>query len=168
MLKRPLAALVVFVVLALPATAMAVPADAADGAASQPQRPAATTAAAVIARTGVTITTRNIAGFGSVLVDGRGLPLYIFTADRGKTSRCYGDCARAWPVTFAGGTPRARGGARSSLLGTTRRSDGRTQVTYRGRPVYYYVDDRPGVALCHNVREFGGLWLLVRASGKRV
>ena len=103
-----------------------------------------------------------------MLVDGRGLPLYIFTADRGTSSRCYGDCARAWPVTYAKGTPRARGNARSALLGTTRRRDGSRQVTYRGRPVYFYVSDRPGVALCHNVREFGGLWLLVRANGKRV
>ena len=101
-------------------------------------------------------------------MDGRGLPLYIFTADRGKTSRCYGACARAWPVTYAGGRPHAAGGARQGLLGTTRRSDGRVQVTYRGRPLYYYVSDRPGVALCHDVREFGGLWLLIRASGRRV
>jgi predicted lipoprotein with Yx(FWY)xxD motif len=124
--------------------------------------------AARSAKAGVTITTRNINGFGRVLVDGRGLPLYIFTADRGKRSRCYGACAKAWPVTYAGGSPRAAGGAKQALLGTTRRSDGRRQVTYRGRPLYYYVHDRPGVALCHNVREFGGLWLLVRSNGRRV
>jgi predicted lipoprotein with Yx(FWY)xxD motif len=127
-----------------------------------------TDGAAHAAKRGVTITTRSIAGFGTVLVDGRGLPLYIFTADRGKSSRCYGACARAWQVTYAGGRPRAAGSARQGLLGTTRRADGRRQVTYRGRPLYYYVGDRPGVALCHDVREFGGLWLLIRASGRRV
>ena len=156
MLRNTLPAITAFAFALFPAApAMAAPADAGGPRAAS-------------AKTGVTITTRSISGFGQVLVDGRGMPLYIFTADRGKTSRCYGDCAAAWPVTYASGTPRARGGARKDLLGTTRRTDGRIQATYRGRPLYYYVDDRPGVALCHNVREFGGLWLLVRANGKRV
>lgn len=115
-----------------------------------------------------TISTRDVGRFGTVLVDGRGLPLYIFTSDRGARSRCAGACARAWPVTVARGTLRARGRAQAGLLGTTRRADGRRQVTYRGRPVYTYVSDRPGVALCHDVREFGGLWLLVRPDGRRV
>ena len=166
-LKRLLPAVILCTALALPASAMALPADAGDG----DRRPATSRSGApagLAAKTGATITTRRIAGFGEVLVDGRGLPLYIFTADRGTPSRCYGDCARAWPVTYAKGTPRARGGARASLLGTTRRRDGSRQVTYRGRPVYFYVSDRPGVALCHDVREFGGLWLLVRADGRRV
>ena len=54
------------------------------------------------------------------------------------------------------------------LLGRQRRADGRFQVTYAGHALYTYVSDRPGVALCHDVREFGGLWLLVRANGRRV
>lgn len=144
---------------ALPASpAMAAPADSATASA----------AATNSAKSGITIRTSKIAGFGRVLVDGRGMPLYIFTRDRRRKSRCYGDCARAWPVAFANGRPRASGGASKRRLGTTKRRDGKRQVTYRGRPLYYYVDDRPGVALCHNVREFGGLWLLVRANGKRV
>ncbi len=129
---------------------------------------AAVLPATASATRGVTITTREVGGFGRVLVDGRGLPLYYFTRDRGATSRCYGACATAWPVTYAKGTPVARGGVKRSLLGRHRRSDGRFQVTYAGRPLYFYVSDRPGVALCHNVREYGGLWLLVRASGRRV
>jgi predicted lipoprotein with Yx(FWY)xxD motif len=56
-----------------------------------------------------------------------------------------------------------------SLLGTTKRRDGRRQVTYAGRPLYYYVNDRkPGQILCQNVAEFGGTWLVVRPSGKLV
>jgi len=120
------------------------------------------------ARTGITITTRSVGPYGRVLVDGRGRPLYLFTADRGTTSRCYGACGRAWPVALTRGTPRAGGRARRSLVGTTRRRDGRLQATYGGRPLYFYVADRPGVALCHDVREFGGLWLLVRSDGRRV
>ncbi len=163
MIKRSLPLLAACALAALPAApALAAPADAADG-------PAASASAKKKTKKSVTITTRKISGFGRVLVDGRGMPLYIFTRDRGKKSRCYGDCARAWPVAYAGGKKtRARGGASKRRLGTTKRRDGRRQITYRGRPLYYYVDDRPGVALCHNVREFGGLWLLVRASGKRV
>ncbi len=130
--------------------------------------PAKADVSAHAARRGITITTRMVGSFGRILVDGRGLPLYTFSRDRGSRSRCYGDCAAAWPVTYAQGSPRARGGASSSLLGRHRRRDGRLQVTYRGRPLYYYVRDSPGVALCHDVREFGGLWLLVRPSGRDV
>jgi predicted lipoprotein with Yx(FWY)xxD motif len=55
------------------------------------------------------------------------------------------------------------------LVGTRGRSDGRLQVTYGGRPLYYYVGDRkPGQVLCQNVKEFGGLWLVVRADGQLV
>ena len=120
------------------------------------------------ARHGATITTRVVGSYGRVLVDGHGLPLYIFTRDKGTSSRCYGACAAAWPVTLAKGTPVARGGVQRGLLGRQRRADGRFQVTYAGHALYTYVSDRPGVALCHDVREFGGLWLLVRASGRRV
>jgi hypothetical protein len=55
------------------------------------------------------------------------------------------------------------------LLGTTRRRDGNTQVTYRGHPLYYYVRDRkPGQILCQDVVEFGGTWLVVSPSGRAV
>jgi predicted lipoprotein with Yx(FWY)xxD motif len=125
-------------------------------------------APAVAARHGVTITTRQVGSFGRVLVDGRGLPLYYFTRDKGTSSRCYGPCVAAWPVTRAKGTPVARGGVQQRLLGRQRRSDGRFQATYAGHALYTYVSDRPGVALCHDVREYGGVWLLLRAGGGRV
>ena len=125
-------------------------------------------ATSAMARRGVTITTRSVGPYGRVLVDGRGLPLYYFTRDTGTSSRCYGACAAAWPVTFAKGSPVARGGVKRSLLGRQRRADGRFQATYAGHALYFYVRDRPGVALCHDVREFGGLWLLLRSNGRRV
>jgi len=127
-----------------------------------------TAAPAMAARHGATITTRQVGSYGRVLVDGSGLPLYYFTRDKGTSSRCYGACAAAWPVTLAKGTPVARGGVKRGLLGRQRRSDGRFQVTYAGHALYTYVSDSPGVALCHDVREFGGDWLLIRASGRRV
>jgi predicted lipoprotein with Yx(FWY)xxD motif len=107
--------------------------------------------------------------YGRVLFDGRGRVLYAFMRDRrGGPSRCYGECARAWPVYFAKGTLRAGRGVRQSLLGTTRRRDGRRQVTYNGWPLYYYAHEGPGEVKCHNVNLHGGLWLVVRPSGAPV
>ena len=108
--------------------------------------------------------------YGQVLFDGRGFALYAFTKDRrGGPSQCYGGCAKAWPVYFAKDALRAGPGVKQSLLGTTKRRDGRRQVTYNGRPLYYYVGERsPGVILCQNVEEFGGTWLVIRPSGKLV
>jgi predicted lipoprotein with Yx(FWY)xxD motif len=121
------------------------------------------------AESAATLTVRD-SRYGRVVFDSRGFALYAFTRDRrGGPSRCYGQCARAWPVYFAPARLRAGNGVSQSLLGTTRRRDGRRQVTYNGRPLYrYFGEKRPGVILCQNVDEFGGTWLVVRPSGKLV
>jgi len=108
--------------------------------------------------------------YGRILFDGRGRVLYGFTRDRrGGPSRCYGACAKAWPVYFVKGVNvRAGAGVKKSLIGTTRRSDGRRQYTYRGWPLYYYAHEGPGEVRCQNVNEFGGLWLVVRPDGTLV
>lgn len=107
--------------------------------------------------------------YGTVLTDGHGRAFYLFTRDVGKSSRCYGACAKAWPVAVTGGSPRAGRGARPGLIGTTRRRGGGRQATYAGHPLYYYVTDRsPGQVTCQNVSEFGGRWLVLRASGRAV
>jgi predicted lipoprotein with Yx(FWY)xxD motif len=107
--------------------------------------------------------------YGRMLFDGKGRALYLFTRERTSRSRCYGDCAVAWPPFLTKGKPRARSGVTSSLLGTTRRRDGKVQVTYRGHPLYYYVDDRErGQVLCQDVAEFGGTWLVVSPSGRAI
>jgi predicted lipoprotein with Yx(FWY)xxD motif len=106
--------------------------------------------------------------FGTILGDGRGQAVYLFDKEESSKSECYGDCARAWPPVLAKGRPVAGKGARKRLLGTTRRRSGKRQVTYAGHPLYYYVDDAPGRVLCHDVLEFGGLWLVVRPNGKPV
>jgi predicted lipoprotein with Yx(FWY)xxD motif len=107
--------------------------------------------------------------FGKVLFDGRGFVLYAFTRDRGR-SACYGACAKAWPPYFAPSGPlRVGPGVKRSLLGTVKRRNGKGQVTYAGRPLYYYVGDRnAGQILCQDVDEFGGTWLVIRPSGKLV
>jgi predicted lipoprotein with Yx(FWY)xxD motif len=108
-------------------------------------------------------------GFGKVLFDGRGFVLYAFTKDPRGRSACKGACAAAWPPYVVRGAVRAGTGVNGSLLGTIRRANGARQVTYAGRPLYFYVGDkRPGQILCQNVSEFGGLWLVMRPSGKLV
>lgn len=129
----------------------------------------AVTAAPMAAeRAGPTLTVHS-SGFGQVLFDGRGFVLYAFTKDPRGRSACSGACAKAWPPYAVRGTLRAGAGVKASLLGTIRRANGTPQVTYAGKPLYYYVGDkRPRQILCQNVSEFGGLWLIVRPSGKLV
>jgi predicted lipoprotein with Yx(FWY)xxD motif len=114
-----------------------------------------------------TLTARS-SSFGKVLFDGRGFALYAFTKDR-RASACSGACAKAWPPYVVRAGLRAGTGVKASLLATVRRANGSRQVTYAGRPLYFYVGDRkPGQILCQNASEFGGLWLIVRPSGKLV
>ena len=107
--------------------------------------------------------------YGRILFDGRGFALYAFTRDPRGKSVCNGACAKAWPPFVVKTRPRAAGGVKAQLLGMRKRAGGQLQVTYAGRPLYYYVGDRkPGQVLCQNVREFGGLWLVVRSTGALV
>ena len=115
-----------------------------------------------------TITVRS-SSYGRILFDGRGRALYAFTRDTLRKSNCSGACARAWPPYLVTGRVRAGAGVSASLIGTIRRADGKRQVTVAGRPVYFYVGDRkPGQVFCQNVREYGGLWLVVRPTGRLV
>ncbi len=113
---------------------------------------------------GTAITTAE-SPFGEVLFDGDQRAIYLFDKEQGSESECYEDCAVEWPPVLTKGTPAARGDVSQGKLGTTKRDDGSTQVTYNGRPLYYYQDDPSGVVGCHNVPGFGGLWLAVNASG---
>ena len=107
--------------------------------------------------------------YGRILLDGKGFALYAFTRDGRGRSQCSGACARAWPPYIARGALKPGVGTAVGKLGVTLRADGRKQVTFDGRPLYYYVGDRqPGQVLCQNVNEFGGLWLVVRPSGRLV
>jgi predicted lipoprotein with Yx(FWY)xxD motif len=104
--------------------------------------------------------------YGRVIADGKGEAFYLFDKESSKKPRCYGACASVWPPVLTKGKPVAASGAEQSLLGTTKRADGKLQVTYDGQPLYYYVDDAPGTILCHDVEEFGGLWLVVKPNGE--
>jgi predicted lipoprotein with Yx(FWY)xxD motif len=106
--------------------------------------------------------------YGRMLFDSHGQAIYLFDRETTRRARCYGDCAAAWPPVYAKGTPRIGSGLKKSLLGTTRRRDGRRQVTYGGHPLYFYAHEGPGQVLCHDIDEFGGTWLVVKRSGDPV
>lgn len=104
--------------------------------------------------------------YGDVLVDSKGFSLYIFVADRGATSVCYGSCAQIWPPLLTNGMPHAGAGVNASLLGTSTRTDGTTEVTYAGHPLYYFISDkRAGEVTGQAVTGFGGPWYVVGPDG---
>jgi predicted lipoprotein with Yx(FWY)xxD motif len=104
--------------------------------------------------------------YGPMLFDASGQAIYLFEKERTSTPACYGACAEAWPPVLTAGPPKGSGRVRSRLLGTTQRKNGSLQVTYAGHPLYYYADEGKNQVLCHNVTEYGGLWLVVTPSGK--
>jgi predicted lipoprotein with Yx(FWY)xxD motif len=118
----------------------------------------------VSARTGIVVTAAA-SRFGPVLFDRTGQAIYIFDAEKTSKPTCYGDCARAWPPVLTTGQPVAGAAVRQDLLSATTRSDGSTQVTYAGKPLYFYAHEGKHQVLCHNVTEFGGRWLAVAATG---
>jgi predicted lipoprotein with Yx(FWY)xxD motif len=106
---------------------------------------------------------------GSILVDSKGITLYDFVKDKGTTSACYGACAALWPPLITKGKPVAGPGVRASLLGTTKRKDGKLEVTYAGRPLYYFVTDKkPGQTTGQGVNQFGGPWWVLSPAGKEI
>jgi predicted lipoprotein with Yx(FWY)xxD motif len=104
--------------------------------------------------------------FGPMLWGPKRQAVYVFQRDRRNVSRCYGKCAEEWPPVLTRGKPVAGRGVRKSLLGTTRRRSGRRQVTYAGRPLYYYAHEGAGQVLCHNVNLNGGFWWVVGPDGR--
>jgi predicted lipoprotein with Yx(FWY)xxD motif len=105
---------------------------------------------------------------GKVLVAANGRTLYLFTADKSKKSTCYGQCATYWPPLIAQ-KPTVGAGLKASLVGTTKRRDGKLQVTYGGHPLYFFAQDKKagdvnGQAFVH----FGGAWWVVSAAGEKI
>jgi predicted lipoprotein with Yx(FWY)xxD motif len=121
-------------------------------------------AAAFAAPSTSTISLRRSA-VGKVLVAANGRTLYLFTADKGKKSTCYGQCAGYWPPLFAG-KPTVGAGLKASMLGTTKRRDGKLQVTYAGHPLYFFAQDKKaGQVNGQGFVHFGGAWWVVSAAG---
>jgi predicted lipoprotein with Yx(FWY)xxD motif len=104
-------------------------------------------------------------GSVTVLTNGQGFTLYWFALDTPTRSACYGTCAGYWPPMTVTGTPSAGPGV-TGKLSTIRRSDGNTQVTYNGHPLYTYVGDTaPGQAFGNNLNLNGGPWHQMTVSG---
>lgn len=118
------------------------------------------------AATGTKIAVAANAKLGQILVDDKGMTVYLFVADTGTASTCYTSCATIWPPLLTNGAPQAGTGADASLLGTTTRNDGKVEVTYAGHPLYYFVQDKAsGDATGQGVNGFGGLWWVLTPSG---
>lgn len=137
---------------AAPSTATPAPA---------PNAPAPTAGVAVMA---------GHTSLGTVLTDGRGITVYLFEKDTGTVSSCYGACASAWPpLTAAAGQLTVGAGANQALLGTTRRTDGKTQLTYAGHPLYYFAgDSKPGDTTGQGLQNFGGGWDVLTPAGQKL
>ena len=106
---------------------------------------------------------------GRILVDSHGRTLYLFARDKNGKSACSGSCAAYWPPLIASGKPHAIAGAKASLLGTTRRADGRLQVTYRHHPLYRYAGDAgKGQTNGQGLNESGGLWWVLSPAGNKI
>ena len=118
------------------------------------------------ASSGTTVKIAN-SKLGRILVDSKGITLYDFVKDKGTMSACYGACAALWPPLVTQGKPVAGPGVKASLLGTTKRSDGKLEVTYGGHPLYYFVTDRkPGQTTGQGVNQFGAPWWVLTSAGK--
>jgi predicted lipoprotein with Yx(FWY)xxD motif len=104
---------------------------------------------------------------GMILTDTKGRAVYLFEKDTGPRSSCYGACATAWPPLV--GHPVAGSGVQAALLGTVRRANGSSQVTYAGHPLYYFASDQqPGDISGEGSQAFGGGWDLVSPAGTKV
>jgi predicted lipoprotein with Yx(FWY)xxD motif len=116
-----------------------------------------------------TVKARTVAKVGKIVVDGRARTLYLFEKDKHGKSACSGACAKAWPPLLTKGKPKAGTGAQASKLGTSKRSDGTTQVTYGGHPVYTFIADKskPGSAKGQGSKAFGAEWYTLTPSGKK-
>ena len=106
---------------------------------------------------------------GMILVDGNGRTLYLFEKDQPNQSACAGACVAAWPVDQSSGTPKAGSDATASLLGTIKRSDNTTQVTYNKHPLYYFArDSQAGQHNGQGINAFGAVWFVVTPAGAAV
>jgi len=104
---------------------------------------------------------------GSVLVSSSGHTLYEFTKDHANKNSCaaISGCSAVWPSLKASGRPTAGPGIKASLLS----SISRNQVTYAGHPLYTYSGDSgPGKTAYVGVKQFGGTWYAISASGGTV
>ena len=106
---------------------------------------------------------------GKILATSSGRTLYLFMADHKKKSACYGKCATFWPPLMKKGKVSAAAGVKAKLLGTTKRKNGKLQVTYKGHPLYLFkLDKSSGQIAGQGQNFFGGKWFIVSSAGKAI
>jgi len=106
---------------------------------------------------------------GRIIVKSNGRTLYLFGKDRNGKSACSGQCATFWPPLITSGKPRVTNGARAALVGTTKRADGRLQVTYNHHPLYTFVKDtKTGQTNGEGVNAYGAVWDAVSPAGGKI
>jgi predicted lipoprotein with Yx(FWY)xxD motif len=140
--------------------------DESGGSTNDSATTTTTTDAAPAAAKGTTITLGD-SDYGTMLFGPSDQAIYIFENDPKGRTVCYGECAEAWPPVFTDGKPKAGQGVKATLLGTVKRRDGRLQVTYADKPLYFYAHEGPGEVRCHNVNLNGGFWWVIGPDGKR-
>jgi predicted lipoprotein with Yx(FWY)xxD motif len=117
----------------------------------------------------VRVSTRKLPKLGAVLVNSKGLTLYMFVPDKRTKVTCVGTCAVVWPPLKLprGARPVAAGLAKASLLGSDPDPAGGRVVTYSRWPLYTYVaDTKPGVARGQARNLNGGLWYVLSPAGR--
>jgi predicted lipoprotein with Yx(FWY)xxD motif len=163
--SKPISFLAGAAVVPLTALALAAPAGSASAAKTQPTVNGQPVAVSIAKSTLGVRSTR----LGRILVDARGHTLYLFKKDSGTKSSCFGACATAWPPLRATGKPTVSGGAKASMVATTKRSDGKPQVTYNGHPLYRFMgDSKPGDTNGQGLNAFGARWYAVSPTGKQI
>jgi predicted lipoprotein with Yx(FWY)xxD motif len=115
------------------------------------------------------LVTLHKTSLGNVLATSSGMTLYLFKADKGKTSVCYGVCATYWPPLLMKGKLSAGPGVKAKLLGTTMRKNGTHQVTYAGHPLYRFkLDKKSGQVAGQGLNLSGGKWYVLSSAGKAI
>lgn len=106
---------------------------------------------------------------GNVLATSSGRTLYLFLADKHGRSACYGKCANFWPPLMKKGSVHAATGVKAKLLGTTKRKNGKLQVTYKGHPLYLFkLDKAAGQTAGQGQNFFGGKWFVLSSAGSAI
>jgi predicted lipoprotein with Yx(FWY)xxD motif len=101
-------------------------------------------------------------GGATVLTNAKGFTLYSFAPDTSTKSNCNGACAQFWPPVKG---PATASGVKGTF-GTIKRSDGSTQATFDGHPLYTFAaDTAPGQAKGNGLNEEGGVWHEITTSG---
>ena len=169
--RRPSRAARRSIIAAAVLTAVAVTIAACGGSSSSSGSPYAaakkpTPAAKTSGGTSVALASSKL---GRILVDNQGRTLYLFEADKGAMSACDSACASVWPPLTTTGKPAAASGVSAAMLGTTKRGDGTSQVTYNGHPLYTFAGDGgAGQTSGQGLDDFGAEWYVLSGAGQKI